>query len=97
MCRYLFQVQGEKAADRSRANPQERLQYLAAGTVGAAAPQGGGDSQMSIAAARFLTFICLINRELFILQAIPNAHHGEMVFSSLPHLPVLLAINLFSS
>ena len=26
----------------SRANPKERLQYLAAGTAGAAAPQGAG-------------------------------------------------------
>ena len=59
--------------------------------------QGGGDSKMSIAVALFLTFIYLINRELFILQAIPNAHHEEMVFSIPPHLPVLLAINLFSS
>ena len=42
---------------------------------------------MSIAVALFLTFIYLINRELFILQAIPNAHHEEMVFSNPPHLP----------
>lgn len=52
---------------------------------------------MSIAVALFLTFIYLINRELFILQAIPNAHHEEMVFSNPPHLPVLSAINLFYS
>ena len=30
----------ERGSERSRANPQERLQHLAAGTAGAAAPQG---------------------------------------------------------
>ena len=32
----------ERGSERSRANPQERLQYRAAGTAGAAAPQGAG-------------------------------------------------------
>ena len=32
----------ERGSERSRANPKERLQYLAAGTAGAAAPQGAG-------------------------------------------------------
>ena len=32
----------ERGSERSRANPQERLQHLAAGTAGAAAPQGAG-------------------------------------------------------
>ena len=32
----------ERGSERGRANPQERLQYLAAGTVGATAPQGAG-------------------------------------------------------
>ena len=32
----------ERRSERSRANPKERLQYLAAGTAGAAAPQGAG-------------------------------------------------------
>ena len=35
-------IQGKKAADRSRANPKKRLQYLAAGTAGATAPQETG-------------------------------------------------------
>ena len=32
----------ERRSERSRANPKERLQYLAAGTEGATAPQGAG-------------------------------------------------------
>jgi len=36
---HLFQVQGKKEADRSRANKKERLQYLAAGTAGTNAAQ----------------------------------------------------------
>ena len=32
----------QRRGKRSRANPQERLQHLAAGTAGAAAPQGAG-------------------------------------------------------
>ena len=32
----------ERGSERSRAKPQERLQHLAAGTAGAAAPQGAG-------------------------------------------------------
>ena len=32
----------ERGSKRSRANPQERLQHLATGTAGAAAPQGAG-------------------------------------------------------
>ena len=32
----------ERGSERSRANPQKRLQHLAAGAAGAAAPQGAG-------------------------------------------------------
>ena len=39
---HLFQVQGKEAADRSRANQKERLQYLAAGTEGTTASQKAG-------------------------------------------------------
>jgi len=35
----------------SRANPKERLQYLAAGTAGAAAPQGAGYGTVTSRAA----------------------------------------------
>lgn len=39
---YLFQVQGQKEADRSRANTKERLQYLAARTAGTRTAQNAG-------------------------------------------------------
>ena len=37
--------------ESSRANPKERLQYLAAGTAGAAAPQGAGFGSIIVGAA----------------------------------------------
>jgi len=37
----------ERGSERSRANPQERLQHLAAGTAGAAAAQGAGCGAIS--------------------------------------------------
>ena len=45
----------ERGSERSRANPQERLQYLAAGTAGAAAPQGAGYGAVTDRAAGIAT------------------------------------------
>ena len=42
MCGLAAVSRAERRGKRSRANPQERLQHLAAGTAGAAAPQGAG-------------------------------------------------------
>ncbi len=42
MCGLAAVSRAERRGKRSRANPQERLQHLAAGTAGAATPQGAG-------------------------------------------------------
>ena len=45
----------ERGSERSRTNPQERLQHLAAGTAGAAAPQGAGYGAVTGRAAGIAT------------------------------------------
>ena len=47
----------ERGSERSRANPQERLQHLAAGTAGAAAPQGAGYGAVTDRAAGKSIFV----------------------------------------
>ena len=42
MCGLAAVSRAERRGIRSQANPKERLQYFAAGTAGAAAPQGAG-------------------------------------------------------
>lgn len=45
----------ERGSERSRANPKERLQYLASETAGAAAPQGAGYGAITGRAAGIVT------------------------------------------
>ena len=47
----------ERGSERSRANPKEHLQYLAAGTAGAAAPQGAGYGAVKDRAAEIVTAV----------------------------------------
>ncbi len=84
--RHLLQVQGKKAADRSRANPKERLQYLAAITAGAATTQGAECGTVTDRAAGIvnachhrpvLVFIKPINRHF--------APRGDTCFYSYSH------------